>query len=220
MTLWRNVSVWLVLSSVHVVFAQNGATVKGVVVNESGKSVTGAQVYVLEKRRFVGHRLLEVHETDSSGEFVASNLTWGTYMVMASKPSDGYPDTKLAFYSDLAVPTVTLSPSFPQAHVNVQLGPKAGILEVSSLENALSGKAIEYATITLRRVHKPTFFITTATKAGTRILVPSLTDVSVGVSAQGYKSWPSQDEQKKSAQFRLKPEEVYKLRIRLEPEAK
>jgi hypothetical protein len=215
--LTRRLCPFVFMFSLTCLYAQTQGTVKGVVVNEIGKPVTGAEVYVLEKKKFVGHRPLQVYETDSIGQFLATNLPWGVYVVMAGKESEGYPDMKLAFYSNLAVPTVTLSPEFPSANVNVQLGPKAGILEVTSLVSALNGKKIEDASITLRRVQNPDFFITTSTATGAQILVPSMTDIAIEVSAPGYRTWPTQNLAKSSTQIHLKPEEVYKLQVRLEP---
>ena len=136
---------------------------------------------------------------------------------MASKESEGYPDMKLAFYSNLAVPSVTLSPEFPSATVNVELGPKAGIIEIESLNDASSGSTIQYATMTLRRIQNPKFFMTIAIPPGDHVLVPSQADVSIEVSARGYRPWPTQMS-KESGEVHLNPGEVHKLQIGLEPE--
>jgi hypothetical protein len=197
---------------------QTEGTIKGVVVDESGKPIRGAEVHIAENKPFYGHRLIQMYETDSTGQFVIPNVPWASYVVMAGKEEANYPDTKLAFYSNLAVPTVTLAPSFPTANVKVQLGPKAGTLEIESVVDALTGKKILTASVTLRRVQNPEFYIMTSATGG-HILVPSLTDIAIEVSAPGYKLWPSKEAANDTtAQIRLKPEEIYKLQVRLAPE--
>lgn len=165
-------------------------------------------------KSFFGHRILKFYETDRKGRFVIENVEWGTYVVLAGKESAGYPDTKLAFYSNLDAPTVTLAPGFPISDVRVQLSPKAGMLEVTSVSDALTGKPIESASITLRRIGTP-FLITTSTVRA-RILVPSMTDVSVEIHAPGYKSWPQGTQD--NGQIRLRPEQVFKLQAQLQPD--
>jgi hypothetical protein len=214
-------TIWLLFFTLFFsssVCAQAAGAIKGVVVDETGKPLAGAEVHIAENKQFVGHRLIQMYETNPAGQFLIANVPWGTYVVMAGKEAANYPDTKLAFYSNLAAPTVTLAREFPTVNVNVHLGPKAGILEIASLVDALTGRKIESATVTLRRVQNPDFFIMTSASAA-HILVPSLTDIAVEVSAPGYKPWPTLEMAKNSAQIHLKPEEVYRLQIWLVPEA-
>ena len=63
----------VLLLPVHLIAEVQG-TVNGLIVNEACKPIPNAQVYVLEKKQFVGHRLLPIYETDSSGKFLAENL--------------------------------------------------------------------------------------------------------------------------------------------------
>lgn len=200
-----------------VMWAQNTGTVTGVVVDDRGKPVTQAEVHIAEKKPFVGHRLVEMHDTDDQGRFVIKEVPFGTYVIMAGKEEAGYPDSRLAFYSNLSVPTVTLSPSVPTASVTVALGPKAGVLAVSTAD-AANGKKIELASVTLRRVANPNFFITTSAFKQ-QIPVPSLVDVSLEVSAPGYTSYycPDPANSARSAPIHLKPGEELKLDIRLQP---
>jgi len=193
---------------------QKTGTVSGVVLDETGKPVEGASVHVAELGPFYGHRILQIHETDSKGRFSIDDLKWGSYAVLVGKEEAGYPDQKIAFYSNLAVPTVTLNPEFPTADVKVKLPPKAGRIEITTVVDASTGKKIETATMTLHRLGTP--FLITAS-AGS-ILVPSDTEISIEVEAPGYQRWPAVDE-KDSNRLRLKPLEIRKLQVKLQPVA-
>lgn len=195
--------------------AQPAGSVKGVVFDDQGRPLPKAEVHLSEAKRFVGHRLVETHETNSDGEFFIPNVPWGTYLVLAGKESSGYPDPKLAFYSNFAVPTVTLAPAFPNASVTIKLAPKGGVLEIVAVLDAVTKRKIDSASITLRRVSNPTLFISTSATIG-RILIPSLTDVTIEVTAPGYRSWPAPDQAVTESRIRLKPEETSRLEVSLQ----
>src|SRR4051812_807963 len=107
---------------------QSTGVIEGTVVDPSGKSVHHARVRVEPKGQPTsgGHRFLRYYETDEKGNFTIDNLPWGDYFVLAGKQKDGYPDMALAFYSNLSVPIVSISPAIPKAHLVVTLQPKAG----------------------------------------------------------------------------------------------
>jgi hypothetical protein len=212
--------IWLILILAQAVQPQSGGTIKGVVVDEQGKPVTKAEIHIAEIKSFVGHRLVEMHETDGQGQFVIDNIPWGTYFVMAGKEEAGYPDTRFAFYSNLAVPTVTLQPSFRTATLTVPLGPKAGILEVSPTD-AETQKRIAAASITLKRKDNPSFHITMSADEK-RILVPSLVDILAEISASGYETafYPSSSDPSQSTPIHLSPGQELKLAMPLLPHRK
>jgi hypothetical protein len=209
----RVIPVFIFLSQLG--WGQVQGTIKGVVVDEQSKPVVKADVHIAENKTFVGHRLVDMHETDDQGRFVINKVPWGTYVVMAGKEGAGYPDSRLAFYSNLAVPTVTLAPAFPVATVSVPIGPKAGILELAPVRDSKSGKKIDAATVTLRRVQNPDFFITTFA-SGSQVLVPSQVEVSIEIAAPNYKSWPSLAGTHTEGQIRLRPGELFKLTVALQ----
>jgi hypothetical protein len=210
-------AIWWFLSMACLsLWAQSGGSVKGVVVDETGKPLAGAEVHIAEKKSFVGHRLIQIYETNNDGRFLIDNVSWGTYVVMVGKEDAGYPDTKLAFYSNLAAPTVILAPESPSADVIVKIGPKAGVLDLDPVTDVVTGKKIDSATITLRRTQNPDLFLTTSA-AGGRLLVPSRTDVTIEIAAPTYKPWPL-DGEKSEGQMRLLPQEVRKLQVRLHPD--
>ncbi len=198
-------------------WAQVQGTVTGTVLDEAGRPLPKAKVHIAEKGPFAGHRLVQYHETDDTGHFYIHHVPWGTYVVMAGKTDASYPDTAFVFYSNLAVPTVTLAPDFPTADVSLRLGPKAATLDIESVADEATGKEIRSAAITLRRAENRQFFMTASTTEG-RILVPSLVDVLIEITAEGYKPWPPPDKTTTEGRLLLKPEQVEKLRVTLQPE--
>jgi hypothetical protein len=208
----RALTLAVLLMCLQIASAQEFGSIKGVVLEEAGEPVAGAHIQIAENKAFYGHRILQFYETDSQGRYAIDHIPWGTYIVMAGKVSAGYPDMRLAFYSNLAVPTVTLSPQFPTATMNLKLGPKAGILKLRTVTDASTGKKIDNAAVTLKRVNSE-FFIKTSAPA-TRILVPALTDVSVLVEAPGYEPWKP-GEPAGDGIIRLLPQQVMSVSVQL-----
>ncbi|HZS26727.1 MAG TPA: carboxypeptidase-like regulatory domain-containing protein [Candidatus Angelobacter sp.] len=197
---------------------QEAGTISGIVEDETGKPVPNAKVHIAEKAAGSAHRAIQMHEADSNGKFTISHVPWGTYVVMAGKESDGYPDTLTAFYSNLKIPTVTLGPLFPTASVIVHIGPRAGLLDIASVVDAITGKSLLLSSsVTLRHADNPNFFISTSTSAKD-IMVPSQTAVTIEIDARGYRPWP-EDKGRYSYQINLQPKEVFTLRVRLESES-
>jgi len=212
----RNKIACLLALACATALAQNSGTVGGVVLDENSKPVSHAQVHIAEAKPFVGHRLLKFHETNDEGRFQMENVPWGTYVVMVGKEDAGYADTKLAFYSNLGAPTVTLAPSSPTANVTLKLSPKAGVLEIQTVTDTVTGAEVGPAAVRLQRIGTPFFIYTSA--PGAHLLVPSMTDVSVEVTAPGYKPWPAYGGGSFSGRIRLRPQEVLKLDVQLQPE--
>jgi len=158
-------------------------------------------------------------ETDKQGEFEIRGLPWGRYVVLAGKEEDGYPDTKSAFYSNLSVPRVLIGPNLPVPYVTVKLGPKAGLLEIKSVMNADTGAVLSSASLTVRRAENEFFLITSAVTDRV-VQIPPGIDVFVGVSAPGYKLWTPLNSDGKPEKLRLKPGEIRRLAVQLQPEAR
>jgi Carboxypeptidase regulatory-like domain len=187
--------------------------VEGVVLDESARPVEGAKVHLAENRPFAGHRVIQFYESDAQGRFLISNVPFGSYYVLAGKEGAGYPDTKLAFYSNLEAPIVTLSADAPRANVTVKLPQKAATLRILSIADATTGKAVADPVLTARRVARPDLYISTpALSAG--LLMPSDVDVAIEITAPGYKRWSNVDST--AANLRLKPGEVRDLSIKLQ----
>jgi hypothetical protein len=112
--------------------------ISGTVVNEDGKPVPGAAVYVsLESQEdsslvpLVDLRNKTVARTDATGRFdFGRKLKHGFYEIYAQKDKDGYPDPTSKFYQPLnfSVQNVQLYGNLPAEKVTVQLSEKAAIL--------------------------------------------------------------------------------------------
>jgi len=194
--------------------AQQTGMVRGVVVDENGQPVVDAKVHLAETRAFVGHRIIKMVETNSQGEFTLSNVAWGEYVVLAGKEDAGYPDTELAFYSNFAVPKVSVTSANAAPCVKISLGPKAGKLQVTSVSNADTGDVVHSASLTLRRAEDKRCFITVGIDDGALIPIPSGADVVFEVSASGFKTWTSEEK------LHLGPEEIHRVTVHLQPDVR
>jgi hypothetical protein len=197
-------------------FSQDAGVVKGVVTDENNKPIAHMRVHLAEDKAVVGHRILRIFETNTQGEFEITGVAWGHYYVVTEKEAAGYPDTELAFYSNLSVPKVEVSPNVPTSEVKLRLGPKAAVLAVKSVADASTALAVHSASVTLRRADNPQFSITTS--AGGAILIPAATDVTVEVTAPGYQKWTWAADDGSSEKLRLASGESRTLEVQLQPE--
>jgi hypothetical protein len=105
--------------------------ISGSVVNEDGKSVSGATVYVSEEATSLVDANSKVARTDVAGRFdFGPKLNHGVYEIYARKEKDGYPDPTSKFYQSLnfSPQRVQLFGDHPAEKVTVQLKEKAAIL--------------------------------------------------------------------------------------------
>ena len=105
--------------------------ISGTVVNEEGKPVPGATVYVSEEASSLVDANSIVARTDVAGWFdFGRKLKHGVYELYARKDKDGYPDRTSKFYQPLnfSCQNVQLFGAHPAQKVTVQLKEKAAIL--------------------------------------------------------------------------------------------
>ena len=207
----RLFSVWLL--SVFAL-AQKDGSITGVVLGQDGKPLEKAKVHIAESKPVYGSRVIQFHETDAEGKFAINHVPFGSYVVLAGKESEGYADTKFAFYSNLDAPTVDLSSLIPAENVTVHLI-KAGILHIGTINDATTGKPIRNCQITLKRADNPKFSISLSSSQE-NILVPSTVGVFLQIEAEGYQPWPLSD-QATTGQIKLDPGQVFNLNVKLEP---
>jgi hypothetical protein len=198
---------------------ENDGVIQGTVTYEDGRPVKDATVYAQPlDRAMMG--IVPHATTDESGHFVISHLWLGKYAVGGEKLDEGYANMTNQFYSDGKFETVVLTSRKPAAGVIIQLGPKAGILVgtvVDAVTNAPLNPCVEF-----RRGTGFSNFLsgTGLVNAKYRVLVPSSTDVLMKVWYGGHKSWyyPGTKVKAQSRPLNLKPGEVTKIDIRLEPD--
>jgi hypothetical protein len=105
--------------------------ISGTVVNEDGKPVPGAAVYVCEDASSLVDVNSIVTRTDVAGRFdFGRKLKHGIYEIYARKDKDGYPDPTSKFYQPLnfSPQNVQLFGDYPAEKVTVKLDGKAAIL--------------------------------------------------------------------------------------------
>ena len=143
-----------------------------------------------------------------------------TYKVFAMKESSGYPNTAAAFYSNHIFPTATLTATTPVVDLVLKVGPPAGVI-TGAVRDATTGNPVDAAFL-LRRAADLDNWISMSQRSDYRVLVPPLVEVSVEVSAPGYKTWyyGGASDPTDRVPIRLESREVMKLDIQLEPEDK
>lgn len=130
--------------------------------------------------------------SDARGEFTIVLSRPGSYMVTASKLTDGYPSSFNPFYYPSEDPLARVIVGEDQAvpFVTVRLGPKAGKI-AGRIVDVETGRPVEDAQITLCRAEAPKYcHRPSATYPGGQfsILVPPA-PFTIGISASGYKNW-------------------------------
>lgn len=198
-------------------WAQDRGVITGTVLDEHGSPVVKAKVLITEKGVLEMHRVLQFHETDADGHFRITRVRWGTYIVTVGKEDAGYADTGLGLHCNNAYPIAFVTEDSPTADVTLKLGPKAGVLELESVSDVITGKEIRLAAIRLKCAENPELFIYTSA-ALRRFLIPPLTEVLIEISAEGYKSWPASDQATTEGKVFLRPEQTQKLEVALQPD--
>jgi len=214
---------FLLLSIAHC-FSQDNPTrfaegrIIGVVVDEQGRALKNISVRAfLEQSRM----FMPTANSNQAGEFAIENLEAGTYHIFGENDADGYPNTSLSFYPNENPIEVTLG-DVGTARVFLVLGPKAGVLS-GEVRDKRTGRIID-----LR--HSPRFIVKKLSNQEDAIefhgppkfrwLIPPRTDVTLEVTAEGYKPWlyayPS--DSLNPLPFRLESGEEKILNIELEPE--
>jgi hypothetical protein len=189
-------------------------TITGTVSNEAGVPVAGAKVSAdpLDHRLRISPVTYVI--TDTRGRFKVERLAWGEYAIFADKEEAGYPNSRLAFYSDDKFPAVVLSESTPTTVISVRLK------RAATLKGRISDadtKIPTGASFRLTRLEKPADWIATSVPSDYRVLIPPDVDVGVEATSRGYNPWPSPGLQRK---IRLHPGQTMTLNIDLKPEVK
>jgi hypothetical protein len=200
--------------------AQTEGAIAGRVVDAAGRPVASVSVDLSERGKVLrGHRLRGQAYTAADGTFHIQHLPFGTYIVETSDEAEGYPDTAMAFYSNLRNPVVTVSSVVPNQQMTVILDPKAGVLDASEVVDAMTGAPVQ-ATVKLRRLDSGYWMSTSSTFKN--ILVPPDTAVAVEVSAPGYTTWyyPGSADESRSGTISLQPSQRMMISVALRPAAK
>ena len=169
---------------------QNSFVIKGQVLDDQGRPVSGAQVTANPDGGLKGKA--PSASSDSRGEFTIVVYKADNYKMTASKPADGYPSSFNPFYypaeDSLAHVMVREGQAAPFA--TIHLGPKAGKI-AGRIVDAETGRVVEDVQFTLCRAEIPKYCHRPFTKypgGNFDILVPE-TPFTLQISASGYKDW-------------------------------
>ncbi len=199
------------------------AVVDGKIVDELGRPLALASVHLVEMMPSLENRYFGPFETDTVGHFHVTEPVSesGKYFISAMKEDAGYPNTRLAFYNDQEPQFFTLDCNVSRSGIVLKVGPKAAFIQHIDVSDASTGKPIEGASITLRRLSSPmrtlppsAFVITTSTALLTPkgkysgLAVPSNVDISYQISAPGYLASPDM-------KLHLKPSEDINIQSKL-----
>jgi hypothetical protein len=160
-------------------------------------------------------------ETNSSGECSRNDLLLDTYYVTAMKTSEGYPDLTFNLYGRKRKPVVVqLTAETLISNVSFVMGPKCGMLAITAMDEA-TGTSIPNPRIMLQNPSEPGTLLSTGQAPGSKILIPPDEDITVEVSADGYKPWhiDTQPGTTHPNTLRLHSEESRQLTVRLQPQA-
>ena len=195
--------------------------IEGTVLDEQGWPVKNIGVHaVLEQ---TGMYMPTTHR-DDEGRFLINGLEPGTYDVFGESSADSYPDAMVPFYNSAKLDKATLDGEAPSATLVLHLGPRAGALTGTVMDRATGNAVVSRYNLhfILKQTANPGRSIEITSPPEFRLLVPPGVEVSLDVSADGYKSWFYADplSPSKRLPLRLESGQETPIAITLEPSAK
>src|SRR5262249_10538441 len=120
---------------------------------------------------------------DENGQFQITNLPLANYNLYVSKEDRGYPDLHFSLY-DTQFGTAELSNSQPTAAVVLKTEPRAGLVNTNVVDANTGAPVV--ATFTIRRAEDTGRGLSTSDH---RLMLPPGKDVTLQITAEGYKPW-------------------------------
>lgn len=161
-------------------------SLSGRVSTESGQPLVAASVYLQAGGPSPGRPPMT--KTDQNGSYYIGHVPSGTYVIHAFKLEEGYPDTVFAFNlaPNQKLREVTIAAGQQLKNVEIRLGPKSGTLAFSVVDRRTEAP-LTIVNYKLCQVQHPTWCLNTTSAGEAQFLVPS-TEITVGISAKGYRS--------------------------------
>ena len=162
----------------------------GTLLNEHGKP----SAYTGVTARYIGPHSgpYPVGNTDASGHYCITGVSFGEYVVYASDEKKGYPDLDTQFYAPWPPkPRVTLSAANSTERVDVRIPYRAGFLGIHLTESG-SGKPLEAMSVSLVLRSDPEHrYMHISTSSDQDLLIPPNEDLYVNVTSPGFSTWPN-----------------------------
>jgi hypothetical protein len=162
--------------------------IEGIVLDEQGQPVKNIGVQALLERT---GKYMPGANSDDEGRFQIKGLEAGTYDIFGESDADAYPNTAIPFYSSAEPEKAKLEGDDLSATVVLHLGPRAGILTGTVIDQATGKTVISRYNLhfTLKRLSYPDQSIEIMNPPNFRLLIPPGVRVALEVSADGYKPW-------------------------------
>lgn len=196
---------------------QNPLVIKGRVLDDQGRPVSGAHVIASPDGGLRGR--VPSASSDSSGEFTIVVYKPDSYKVSASKPADGYPSSSNPFYypTEDSLAHVSVLGVGEAPFATIRFGPKAGNI-TGRIVDAETGRVVEDFQITLCRAEVPMYCHRQSTKqSGGRfhMLIPAAS-LTIQVSASGYEDWyGTEREDRRPVSVQVSPGTTKELNVSL-----
>ena len=188
--------------------------IQGEVLDEVGNPLPGAKVHA-ELKGIPMAKAIRFVESDLNGFFLIDRLEFGTYYVGALKEEDGYGPSDNSFFNDKPLPTIQISAQNRIGDTVISFGPKAGIL-TGTVRDAFTGKPLSGG-LDLVQVKDRTKWMSTSAPPQFRVLIPSLKEIEVKVSAAGYEPWFYPAPSVPSQVLRMEPDSQVHVDVLLKP---
>jgi hypothetical protein len=192
-------------------------TVRGTVVDGRNHPVEGAEVAAQSLAGSGGIRPTAV--TGKQGQFEIADIPVGTFLIIASKVSDYYPDATFAFFaSDTAgFPKVQVIAGKTLTDVVVRLGPKGGRLQGKILD-AETRQPVLTSRIRLTRQDDSALYVSTSPdESGEFDFVVPSRPITMEVVANGYQAWSSSAESGPNGAILVAPATTKQMDVLLKP---
>ncbi len=169
---------------------QDSLVIKGQVLDDQGRPVSGAVVTAAPDAGLRGR--LPSASSNARGEFTIPVYRTGGFLVAASKLADAYPSSSIPFYypTEASSARVFVGEDRAAPFATIRLGSKAGKI-TGSIVDAKTGQPVKDAQITLCRAEVPKYCYRPFTKypgGQFNIFVPPV-PFTIQISASGYQDW-------------------------------
>jgi hypothetical protein len=193
-----------------IVAQQQTGSVCGFVQDEAGRPAAGVHVAAIYEGPHSGP--YDTAMTDLSGHYCMEHVRPGEYFMSADDPSKGYPGMEALFFAPAAdSPRIVISAQFPKQIANWTIPYKAGFLRIHATDRATGKPVLGLGFLAAVRGSEDRRWSSGNWASDSPVLVPPNENVLVRLNADGYRSWPSDDQ--KGWPVRIPPGEAVDLNV-------
>lgn len=160
-------------------------TITATVLDSQGNPLNGLTVML----RSIGQQSPQTRKnvtTDANGHLVVTGCSFGTYLLVAVHNETPTLAMNPTIRGNSVVTTVLLSQSFSTAMLTMKFGSEMSVIS-GKLKDAVTGKPVA-AQLAIKSASGQSWF-SGGIPPSYQVIVPRLTDLSVQISAPGYRTW-------------------------------